>query len=524
MFETTAPWQSFQNLLRAYWKLITVFAVFGGLLGALFLSQTTPAYRATAEVVTGTYSLPAEVGTEPAVDKAGPLGLELPAETQARIIASPAVADIASLELGLDERQAAELPHQITADPTTDNTFAVRVEGTTPEVAADRANAVANAYLQYRKETGKQELESLAVRANELASDNIEAARALDGPIDAEVKAGNSAFASVMLSRRQELERTAATASASAAAFGSASERFDGGGSVLNPASSRTVANVLPPANVMIFGVLAGTVAGIALAAVRRQFGNVKVRVDDIRRAAPEVYAIGNKDKQQSMQLMLRSVARAAEDREVDSSRIIVRPLGESASYGRVLLALMEDSTRMGRNTVLSTEDPAIWAALNHLRSEAPPGWAWKGSKSGGVVESDPAAAPASSLATPDTPIFSILVLPGGRGKTAWYLQDENGAATVLLLRQRKERIRDFQDIVRDHAAAGIPVAGVIVVDESEEHSGRTAVHGHVPADTRGQHSSASEPDRLDVKESSHTGRHGEMATAAPTQGSRRKQ
>jgi len=459
MLESYAPLESLQQLLRTYWRLIVVLAVCGGLGAGAFLLQAPSAYRATAEIVTGTYSLPAEVGTEPAVDKAGPLGLELPAETQARIISSPVVASIAAETLGLGATEAADLLHEISAQPTTDNTFSVRVEGSTPDAAAERANAVASAYLQYRQNTGRRELESLANQANQIANENLEAARALDAPIEAQMKEGNTAYASVMLTRRQELERSAAAASSSAAAFGSASKSFDGGGSVLRPASSRTVTNQLPFFNFIAFGTLAGAGFGVFVAAARRQFGNVRVNREGLAREFPEIFATDSKAGPLDAGLLMRSVERSAAAQGVDTCNVIVRPLSSSRGMASIILALASHFAALGKGCVISTGDGGLWDELSALRHTASPELSWQNGirsrgRTGGSVIVD---------AESHAPVLRIFVLPsrGNAESAGWELPAGIDGAAILLLCE-SDRIRAFRSAVQEHSAAGFPVLGTV--------------------------------------------------------------
>lgn len=478
MNESSAPLDSLQQLVRAYWKLICILGICGVLGAALFLSQRPPVYRATAEIVTGTYSLPSEVGTEPAVDKAGPLGLELPAETQARIIASPSVADIAADALGLGALEAAELPHQVSADPTTDNTFSVRVEGPSPEEAASRANAVADAYLQYRQETGKRELEALASRANELASDNVAAARALDAPINTELREGNSGYASVMLTRRQELERTAATAGASAAAFSSAAESFDGGGSVLRPASSRTVTEALPAANVLAFGLAAGLLVGLGAAALRRQFGNVKVGPEVLRRQVPGLFVTGSKASPHAARLAVRALERTVRADALDPRRIMIRPLGSATGSGSVLMELVSALAEDGKGVVLEAADGGIWKELHasRSRSSVPLEWDDAESGSGGILRTIPVG--------PESIRIYVVVPSEAAHPSDWTVPGGTDVPCILLLRNRRERIKDVLNAMTLHSAAGLPVLAAFFTEPRSE-------NGHRAPDSALRHSAA---------------------------------
>src|SRR5438445_8222695 len=98
----TVVWrETAQSLLRQKWLIMG--CVLLGLLGAsvFALSQTTR-WTASSQLVIGPAVPPALVGKLSAgADKTGPLGMDLPAETQARVMASPTLLAAVIKALGM---------------------------------------------------------------------------------------------------------------------------------------------------------------------------------------------------------------------------------------------------------------------------------------------------------------------------------------------------------------------------------------------------------------------------------------
>ena len=84
--------------------------------------------------------------------------------------------DVAAQALRLDDREAAALRSSVKASATTDNSFAVFAGGSTPAEAAENVNAVAAAFLQYRADIGRADMNLLAERAHAAAKDSLASA------------------------------------------------------------------------------------------------------------------------------------------------------------------------------------------------------------------------------------------------------------------------------------------------------------------------------------------------------------
>lgn len=255
-----------RRVLLGHVFLIGACTVLGVVASFVWITVTPATYRADTELVTGTYSLPTDVGLEEALDGAGPLGLELPAETQARIISSPAVVTRAATALGLDPAGAASLRASVTATPDTDNVFTITAAGPSPSAAVERANAVAQAYLGYRQDRAEDKLGTLAQDARTSQESGEEQAAALQPQIDAAVADGDQVLASTLTARQQELQRAAQAESARRSALESAQASFGGGGTIVRPADAEAVAGGRSPLRSVLVGALGGMLIGIALA------------------------------------------------------------------------------------------------------------------------------------------------------------------------------------------------------------------------------------------------------------------
>ena len=93
----------------------------------------------------------------------GPLGLDLPIETQARIVASPIMtARVAQrLRLSPDGARTEWLSSHVQVEAVTDNLLLITVNAPSAVAAAALANGYAKGYLDYRQETAQKVLQTL---------------------------------------------------------------------------------------------------------------------------------------------------------------------------------------------------------------------------------------------------------------------------------------------------------------------------------------------------------------------------
>src|SRR3954447_21303085 len=97
-----APMDLLARVLRQ-WPVILAATIVAALAALGISISQSVRFTATAELVVGSYSLPADINVKAALDKTGPLGLDLPGETQARVVVSPLIIDKASSALGLQD-------------------------------------------------------------------------------------------------------------------------------------------------------------------------------------------------------------------------------------------------------------------------------------------------------------------------------------------------------------------------------------------------------------------------------------
>jgi capsular polysaccharide biosynthesis protein len=137
-----------------------VLAVFA----ALVVSFAQPKrYTAETQLIVGPTIPDAALPDAPTGNDAGPLGLDLPAETQARIVASPIMAARVARSIGLspDPARIEELTKRVQVKAVTDNLLLITVSAPSSREAADLANRYAEGYLAYRRDTARKALKAL---------------------------------------------------------------------------------------------------------------------------------------------------------------------------------------------------------------------------------------------------------------------------------------------------------------------------------------------------------------------------
>ncbi|MHA7245770.1 hypothetical protein [Arthrobacter tecti] len=478
MPENWSIWGSLKNLIASRWRIIVFLFLCGFGAGVVYGAANPVIYSARAEVVTGNYSLPTEIGTVPAVEKAGPLGLELPAETQARIISSPAISAQAADALGLDAEDAAALAASTKATPTTDNSFAVVAGGASADIAAANANATAEAFLQYRAERGRTELLGLADQARSLAEDNLQAAVALDKPIDEALGTDNTSYASVLLTRRQELERAAGTANAAAAALESAAEGFEGGGGLLRPATAQDASPSLSIIEFALLGTVGGLIAGLAGAALLRQISDKVTDPSDVERTTGISTVFVQKHKSSNavpMQLMVRSVQRAAIDNDVDSQKLILVALSDGDNYGMVTAQMAEGMRGLNNAVALVSLSPTVSGQLQHAELPGRPSLVPLAQLHGAAVvniAADIGQKPDLVLAagSPRENYDALILAPGAvmsKKEPSFSLPPRVSGPVVVVVRKGVDNVHHLSDAVELFRAAGLPVVAVILLQEA---------------------------------------------------------
>jgi Mrp family chromosome partitioning ATPase len=163
MNEETFALRDVLQVLRRHRREVLA-AVALAVLAALVISFAQPRrYTAETQLVVGPTIPDAALPEAPTGNDAGPLGLDLPAETQARIVASPIMAARVARSVGLspDPARIEELTRRVQAKAVTDNLLLITATGPSSREAAELANRYAAGYLAYRRETARKALKAL---------------------------------------------------------------------------------------------------------------------------------------------------------------------------------------------------------------------------------------------------------------------------------------------------------------------------------------------------------------------------
>lgn len=477
MTDSWSVWHEAKQLLRMHWRVIVSVMILGGLVGAGFALRNPVNYTARAELVTGNYSLPEEVAVQPAIDKAGVLGLELPAETQARIVASPTIVDVAAEALHLDEQGRAALQANVKASATTDNSLAITVAEVSPEAAAASVNAVATAYLQYRADIGRAEMNALAQRAHTAAKDSLESAAALDEPLKT-AQASNAGYAASILAKREELERAARIAESTAAALDGAVENFNGGGALVRPGTPEDVDKSLSMPMFVILGLVLGLLAGLAFTLVRRQISDRIMDRRDISRATglTEIFELdGKRDIAAVGQLLLRSVMQSSSRLGLPCEQIAVRSLTPSrlGAAGLLGLAAGGHSDVNSVAVVALPEDAGadMSRLLGHRASTRLN--ALTGHELA-IVNNGLGCTASAAFGTTPAPggTYDLLLLATGPHFDTAERQSNMPAGfsgpTVLVVHRKRDRVQDLEQAVDELNAANLPVVAVLFAEDEK--------------------------------------------------------
>jgi|GEM_PF-6234358 len=347
-----------RKLLTTQYLLILLVTM-AGLLGGLGFGLKQPVtFTARTSVVTGTYSLPSNIGIQGVIDKTGPLALELPAETQAIIIASPVITNAASDALGVEGNAARDMAESVKASPATDNSFTITAQGPTAKEAADYANAVASSYLAYRAELGKSSMNKLADQYTEQADAAASAAKALDKSIQG-AGGANTGTGSTLVARQQELLKQAEQSRSTATSLTAMALDFKGGGSILDRASADKTSRSLSLVIYALLGLAGGLGLGIVAAAVRRQVSpRITDRLDIVRTVEETaVFAERLPGDPALGTLLWRSVSRLLPTGHGPAGSVIaVQALTAPAAAIRAATALADAATATGHSLLLYTE------------------------------------------------------------------------------------------------------------------------------------------------------------------------
>ena len=285
----TVVWrETAQSLLRQKWLIMGCILL--GLLGAsVFSLSQTERWTASSQLVIGPAVPPALVGKlSTSADKSGPLGMDLPAETQARVMASPTLLKAVVKSLGMpDNDETIQYLAAVTrVKAVTDNAYLVTTDGPTAQKAVDRANAIAAIYLAQRNTEAKSLLTNLAEQAQARSKTATTQSRSLVSQIDEAVGRGDNQTAAALRDQRVGLATEARQAADDAAAMLKALSTVGAGSQLVTPATTDTASSSPMVARDILVGGILGLVLGFGLALLRSHLTPYILTRDQAARAS----------------------------------------------------------------------------------------------------------------------------------------------------------------------------------------------------------------------------------------------
>jgi Mrp family chromosome partitioning ATPase/capsular polysaccharide biosynthesis protein len=311
MDEETFALRDVLRVLRHHrWLIVAAIAV--TTLAAVAISFAQPKrYTAQTQLVIGP-TIPAVAlpeGQSP--DGPGPLGLDLPIETQARIVASPIMtARVAkSLRLSPDGAQTEWLSSHVQVEAVTDNLLLITVNAPSAVAAAALANGYAKGYLDYRQEAAEKVLQAVSSDYQRRARDAQRRADEIDRKITA--ASGNAEAVARLTGQRNELLEQAATFTRSAQQASSSQASEYVGGEIIAPATPPGRSSSPNPTRNVLIALVLGGAAGVSIALLREHV-NDRVRTrDEAARAAnaPVLAALPKRRRQREARSELVTVS-----------------------------------------------------------------------------------------------------------------------------------------------------------------------------------------------------------------------
>ncbi|MEV8372405.1 Wzz/FepE/Etk N-terminal domain-containing protein [Kribbella sp. NPDC056861] len=394
----TVVWRdTAQSLLRHKWLIIG--CVLLGIGGAAFFSLSqTERWTASSQVVIGPAVPPALVGKLPTgSDKSGPLGLDLPAETQARVMASPQILrEVAKfLQMPTTDDSVQALAGVTRVKAVTDNAYLITIDGPTADEAVRRANAIAQIYLAQRSTEAKTLLTTLASQATDRAKSANQQSKNLSKEITEAQGRGDTQEASSLRDQRVGLASEARQAADEAAAMQKALTGVGASSTLVTPATKDTASSSPLVMRDITVGAILGLVLGFGLALVSTHLSPFILTRDQAARAASApviTAAIGQ--RRYRLGFRLRFWLRAAPQlgpseitalgteasgalarRELNpkgigssgAGALLVVSASPTPNSAGIALAMAEASARDGRETLLVLADLRRTPVLSHL-------------------------------------------------------------------------------------------------------------------------------------------------------------
>lgn len=385
----TVVWRdTAQALLRH--KYLIIGCILLGLAGAtIFSLAQTRRWTASSQVVVGPAVPPALVGALPGgADKTGPLGLDLPAETQARVIASPALLrEVAkSLDMSTTDDSVQSLAAVTRVKAVTDNAYLITIDGSSAAEAADRANAVGRVYLARRSAEARDLLTTLASQASDRAKTANAQSRGLVNQIEEAISRGDSQTAAALRDQRVGLSTEARQATDAANAMRKAVSGVGASSQLVTPATALTATSSPKVTRDITVGGILGLVLGFGLALLSTHLSPYVLTRDQAARAAgaPVITTSTGRRRfwhRSAPQLPVAELTALGAEASGALARHDLNPRGIGSGSGALLvlsatptrnaagiaLAMAEASARDGRETLLVLGDVRGTPVLDHV-------------------------------------------------------------------------------------------------------------------------------------------------------------
>jgi capsular polysaccharide biosynthesis protein len=386
----TVVWRdTAQSLLRHKW-LILGCVLLGVLGAAVFSLSQTERWTASSQVVIGPAVPPALVGKLPTgADKTGPLGMDLPAETQARVMSSPALLrEVAkSLELPTSDESVQSLAAVTRVKAVTDNAYLIMIDGPTADEAVRRANAIARIYLAQRSNEAKALLTTLAGQAQDRSRTATAQSKSLVSQISEAIARGDTQTAAALRDQRVGLATEARQAADDASAMRKALSGVGSSSELVTPATKDAATSSPIVSRDILVGAILGLVLGFGLALLSTHLSPFVLTRDQAARAAgaPVITAALGKRRfwrRAAPQLPPAEITALGAEASGALARREVNPRGIGASGAGALLvvsssptpnsagialAMAEASARDGRETLLVLADLGGTPVLSHV-------------------------------------------------------------------------------------------------------------------------------------------------------------
>lgn len=282
MNEETFALRDVMRVLRRHrGQLLAIMAL--AVLAALVVSFGQPRrYTSETQLVVRPTIPGAALPEAPSGNDVGPLGLDLPAETQARILASPLITEQVAARLGrsTDPAQIEELTERVQAKAVTDNLLLITANAPSSREAAALANGYAEEYLEYRRNAARKALEAISNDYQRRARDLQRRAAELGQQIDTAAAQGAAEDVTRLTNERNDLLDQARTLTRGARRAAQSQASQYRGGEIIAPATPPARSSSPNPIRNVVIAILLGVAAGVSAALLREHIDD-RVRTRD---------------------------------------------------------------------------------------------------------------------------------------------------------------------------------------------------------------------------------------------------